>query len=513
MPSMQITHIRRGFATNSSSTHSILELAPGLALPESTHTDWRERDDHYERFVVSDRASRIDYLHAMAAIGARDVAGWNDEDEWYRLYRQLAQALPGGPLAREDARDLHIDHLPGWSIPRIIHTREMDVDYFAHVARLLLSERVVVMDDEWPNAKRGEYLHLLEGEYDVSKRVGDNEWSLLSFRNGRKCRVRFDEAGRQFTRPISPSRALEMVDVSISNACGRMCPFCYRASVPDGAQADIRQMKALVRGLKEADAMEMVIGGGEPTEHPDFYPFLRDTDFGDLCVSCTTRDLDFIASLARVNRIKPDEVLETLCGKVKAIGLSVQTAAEVKLAERNLAALRSNERPWPNRPALVFHVIPGPEWREVLVAVHEGQHDLLLLGMKFTGRQTGVDPKAYADAVGEMLESESLKKRLGNYSSRRRYERKTRLGVDTQFLVDAHALNPAWRERLDWRTWSDTEGEWSAFIDLVDETMAPCSFGGEKVKLDGLDGTDLLKAFDRIGAYKPKSVMEGTNGI
>lgn len=507
MPTLTLTHIRHGFATNSSSTHSILELAPGVALPEPTHTDWQDKTDHYDSFVVSDPASRLQYLHAMASVGARDVATWKNDGEWYRLYSQLAQTLPGGPLPRESSRHLGLDHMPGWAIPRIIHTRDMDVDYFAHIARLLLSERVVVMDDfDARNAGRGDHLNLLEGEYDVSKRIGENEWSLLSFRTGRKCRVRFDEAGRQFTRPVSHTRALEMVDVSISNACSRQCPFCYRASVPGGAVAKLRDMEALVRGLKDADAMELVIGGGEPTEHPDFYSFLRDTDFGDLCLSFTTRDSDFVASLARTQGIAPEDVIETIGKKVKAIGLSVQTAEDVKTAERNLAILRSDERSWPKLPSLVFHVIPGPEWREVIDAVDAGGHGLLLLGMKFTGRQTEADPKAYTDAVVEMLDSEPLKERLKRYSSYRRHERGDRLGVDTKFLVDAHTLNPAWRDRLDWRTWSELEGECNAYIDLVEGTMAPCSFGGEAVKLDGLDGDGLLRAFDRIDAYKPEPV-------
>jgi MoaA/NifB/PqqE/SkfB family radical SAM enzyme len=335
--------------------------------------------------------------------------------------------------------------------------------------------------------------------------VGENEWALFSLYDGLKYGVVFDSDGRQTATPMKAARALEMVDVSISNACGQRCSFCYRASEPDGQLADINDLKALVKGLKEIDTMELVIGGGEPTEHPDFYRFLKEADFGDLCVSFTTRNLDFIRSFASTNGVEESEVVEVIRNKAKAIGISVRTAEEVKEAERNLVAFMRDEAAgrYSDNPQMVFHLIPGPDWEEVFDVITEEKHSLLLLGMKFTGRNEGTDRKIYADTLRAILKDQRLKSHIRD-SFFRRY---AHLGVDTKFIIDVQSVDPDWLKQFDRKSWANTEGVRSAFIDLVDGTMAPCSFGGKVVKLDGYDGRSLNQGFGLIGTYKPEGLM------
>ena len=510
MSPMKITRIRSGWATNSSSTHSILELEPGQELPAPIHRNWRKEESHYDDFIVSDRPGRITFLHAMAADGARDACDWRNEDEVRRLYLQLAAVIPGQPLSREDMRDLRLDNLSGYAVPRKIHSKDMDVDFFERIVRLILRENVIVYDSilaggqPWEQAYKGCFRYLLGGGYDmVSRRVSVNEWTLLDRRNGQKHSVRFDKEGRQTAESIDPPpRALEMVDVSISNACSQHCSFCYRASDPDGPVADARRLEALVKGLKGMDVMEMVLGGGEPTAWPFFYEFLERTDFGDLGVSFTTRDLNFLHIFAAAGVIGAVDVLNVIRRKVKAIGLSVRTAEDVAEAELCLSALfDQGDDHRTNNPQMVYHVIPGIGWREIFDILLEKERRMLLLGMKFTGRNANGDRRAYADTLREILKDERLDKFMGTPDRWR-----GRLGVDTQFIVDATAVDPEWVKRFRRESRSDMEGERSAFIDLVDGTMAPCSFGGERVKLAGYDASALFDAFERIGTYRPAPV-------
>ncbi len=504
MSPIRLTHIRHGFTTNSSSTHSILEVEHGQRLPEPRNTEWganHAEDD----FVASDRPSRINYLHAMAADAARDAGHGFDESEIHRLYLQLAAVIPGTPLGNDEMRDLNLDSLCGYAIPRKIHSRDMDVDFFKYVVRLLLSENIVIFggpwgdEQPWEKQLEGNYISLLSSMHTVSRRISENEWTLLNLHDGTKYGILFSDEGRQIATPIT-TRALEMVDVSISNACSRQCPFCYRASTPDGLSADMDDLTALVAGLKGMDAMEMVIGGGEPTEHPDFYRFLKNTAFGDLCVSFTTRDLNFIRSLAKLNGVEESEVIDVIRNKIKAVGLSVRTAEEVEEAECNLAALLQFETNYSaTNPQIVFHVIPGSGYQKVLDAIVERKHSLLLLGMKFTGRNLGADQQAYADALKSILKDERLENSIG-YSFHRG---RARLGVDTKFIADAQSIDPDWLSRFMRKSWSDKEGERSAFIDLVEGTMVPCSFGGEPVQLNGYDAASLNLAFGQIRIYKP----------
>ena len=117
MTSITITHIRRGFATNSSSTHSILEVTPGQNLPEPYNFEWGNNHIEYDDFIVSDKPSRIKFLHAMAAYGARYSGDWRNEDECYRRYMQLADVIPGEPLSREEMCDVQLDNLSGYAVP------------------------------------------------------------------------------------------------------------------------------------------------------------------------------------------------------------------------------------------------------------------------------------------------------------------------------------------------------------------------------------------------------------
>lgn len=506
MSFMTITHIRRGFATNSSSMHSILEVEPGQELPAPLNADWVKNHIEEDEFVASDRQSRISYLHAMAADAARYAGEWHDEAECYRRYLQLARVIPGDPLSPEEMRAAELDSLSAYAIPRKIHTQDMDVDFFEHIVHFLLSENIVIFGSpwgapSWEEQLNGRHANLLECLKTVSRRISENEWTVLDLHDGIKYNIVFDRDGRQTTMPIETARALEMVDVSISNACGRGCSFCYRASIPEGLLADMGNLRKLVEGLKEIDALEMVLGGGEPTEHPDFYRFLQETDFGDLCVSFTTRDLNFIHSLARANGIEESEVIEVIREKIKAVGLSVQTADEVEEAERNLAVFMNPDyRHYSFSPQMVFHVIPGLGWQKVLDAILQKRHSLLLLGMKFTGRNVIADREAYSDVLKEMLKDERIQKHV----ELSRFRERTRLGVDTKFITDVQSIALEWLQRFSRKSWTDREGVRSAFIDLVAGTMAPCSFGGETVKLDGYDGRSLEQAFERIGVYKPE---------
>ena len=506
MSVMTLTRIRRGFATNSSSFHSILELEPGQDLPPVPPFDLDSLEGHwcdveeYENLLVSDRGSRIIYLHAIAAESAKIACRPRDEAEMYRLYLQLASAIPGEPLGHEEMSNIYLGL--DYAVPRRIHTRDMDVGFFSHIVRFVMSENVVVFcsrqtSDSWVDLYenlKGEFREILceLGDQTVSRQVSENEWTLFDTESGEKLSVRFDDAGRQTVTPIE-RRALEMVDVSISNACSRQCPFCYRASTPGGPLADIGDLKKLVDGLKEADAMELVIGGGEPTEHPDFYMFLKDTDFGDLCPSFTTRNFDFIRDLALINGVTEDEVLQTIRKKVKAIGLSVRTVRDIWVAYGKLYDLFENAEGY--APQMVLHMIPEPGWQELVQLATPFHKRVLLLGMKFTGRNTDADRQVYQKEIRRLIAG----KLIGSVV----HSGVATLGVDTKFIADVKSVNPDWLKWFRKQSWSDVEGERGAFIDLVGGTMSSCSFGGETVALEGYDAENLLKAFAAVGTYTP----------
>ena len=168
---MRVTRIRRGFATNSSSMHSILEVEPGQDLPAPLNWEFGREHEEGSFFIVSDRPSRIRYLHAMAVDGARYSGDdWSAGDECYRRYRQLAAVVPGPPLSREEAFGLTYDRLNGSGIPRKDNSPDdMDVGLFERIVRFLMSENIVIYGDRHgyfePNdgKLKGVHCSLLEG--------------------------------------------------------------------------------------------------------------------------------------------------------------------------------------------------------------------------------------------------------------------------------------------------------------------------------------------------------------
>ncbi len=65
----------------------------------------------------------------------------------------------------------------------------------------------------------------------------------------------------------------ELADISISNRCSHGCHFCYRDSQPDGPLMSLDDYRLLMEQLP--GTFQLALGGGEPTEHPEFIEFLR----------------------------------------------------------------------------------------------------------------------------------------------------------------------------------------------------------------------------------------------
>lgn len=79
--------------------------------------------------------------------------------------------------------------------------------------------------------------------------------------------------GRTWDRDVF-SPVPETIDVAITDQCGFGCSYCYMDSQPKREHAPTDLVDKVIQGF-DLPPYQMAIGGGEPTQHPDFTKILR----------------------------------------------------------------------------------------------------------------------------------------------------------------------------------------------------------------------------------------------
>jgi len=82
-----------------------------------------------------------------------------------------------------------------------------------------------------------------------------------------------------------------LIDLSLTNKCNLHCSYCYMDSLPvnDGKFLSLDDFEILLKKMKEARVLQIALGGGEPTLHPNFAEILRKLRLdGDIVPNYTT---------------------------------------------------------------------------------------------------------------------------------------------------------------------------------------------------------------------------------
>ena len=461
---MKILNVRLGFATNSSSSHSILLLRDhGLA-------DGGMSGDGYgwEHFVLSSVAAKRHYLASQVAQNL-GYNTWDNDPENAIVVERLRDA--GLDL---DAVPGYVDHQSTWAFPRDwLVPERLDAEYLGALAEFLARDDVVVLggnDNEWDHSH-----HLLENDryrgaiwHDtipseqsgltmVARRDAAGFWTLFNRLNGNKVRLSFNADD---PTPIAAS-APELVDVKITDYCPFGCPFCYQDSTLEGKHATLENLVDVANKIAAAKVFEVAIGGGEPTLHPDFITILRIFRNRGVVPNFTTRNLGWLN--------KPDaETILDLCG---SFAFSAQTADEVRHLNEILA---DGIEP-------TIHIVMGTVDRETLAemldVISAADFDVTLLGWKRTGRAQ--DPEhPYLDWWWETAHEHAPH----------------RLGIDTALAAESEAAGlladvPKWQ-------YHTADGPWSCYIDAVNMTVAPSSWQPERGSHALTDGwLDVFRTF------------------
>lgn len=79
-----------------------------------------------------------------------------------------------------------------------------------------------------------------------------------------------------FPEPIWSANGPELIDLSITSFCNRVCSFCYRGANNIRYQhLALDDVMSVVEQAQHCGTLQIALGGGNPNEHPDFIKILK----------------------------------------------------------------------------------------------------------------------------------------------------------------------------------------------------------------------------------------------
>jgi hypothetical protein len=244
----------------------------------------------------------------------------------------------------------------------------------------------------------------------------------------------------------SKARVPELVDIKITDYCPFACTFCYQDSTLAGSHAALKDLGFIARELGRAKVFEVALGGGEPTDHPDFLEVLRLFRSEGVVPNFTTKSLGY------VKRNWP--VLEPLAG---AFAYSAETAEDVQSAAKMLAGVP--------RERVNLHYVMGlgdrRDFVQFMVAASLYGFRVTLLGYKTVGRGGDVEHQAYDWWI------DTVRMLVGAHAC-------PTFSIDTPLAAEFADQLPVSRKFFHTR-----EGYVSAYVDAVKMGMSASSFENE----------------------------------
>ena len=273
-------------------------------------------------------------------------------------------------------------------------------------------------------------------------RFDRNALALFDPRNGTKVRL----AIGPYTKASRP----ELVDIKITDFCAFGCTFCYQGSTPFGKHASMESMRKVVSELAAAKVFEVALGGGEPTDHPQFVEILHMFRRAGIVPNFTTK------YLTRVRGLWPQ-----IKDVVGAFAYSAETVGQIHMTVRHLHAAGIP------KDRVNLHYVMGLQPEDMfvsyLIAARFAGLRVTLLGYKTTGRGGDGPPHEYGswwvEAVSGLVASGLC----------------PTLSIDTPLAGEFAGRLP-----VDKKLYHTREGAFSMYVDAVAGKFGASSFDPEE---------------------------------
>lgn len=471
MKILQINNFRKGFATNSSSTHSVI-----YTNSEDLYEDIGVfSKDYYGRFdntLAVTKSAKIKYIAACIYnypyMFSLMCSFYPEMKEYLDLAKQQIQKESEKTYNYED--NIFGMYCRGNIISEKTKDLKFDIEYLRHIIE---NPNIVIVggSDEEDFVYTFVNTHKEVTSYidrDTKIFNNGNYWVLYN-RYGDRLRLCFED---DMPIPTYP----ELVDLKITDKCDHNCPFCYQNAGIDGKHADIEYLKVFVKDIFSYSnkTIEFSIGGGNVLLYPNLKELFKTIkDYGGIVnITITADDLKTLHE----NKYLADIVKDYVSG----IGISVRNKKQLKYL-RKIEEDHYNEYLLSKR--LVIHLIPEylgatktSELIEEIVGISY-RFNFLFLGFKNTGR-------------GENCSVNKLSK----YDLDILFKDRTYIDVDTSF---ANRYKNYLRSKFACEhTITYLEGEFSMYIDGVNCKAYKSSY--DLSKPYDLNEMNSLLAFGKI---------------
>lgn len=441
---IKIENFRRGLATNSSSTHSIIYRNEGEFFKDlNTCLDVFGRMD---RTIVASREAKIKYI----AINIKNN-------------KELFDIMCGFyPDMKQYEDDKYSEHLRGALYFNDVTALGASIDY---IKNIIEDDSIVIIG----GSDEEDFVYDITANHKKIPRVGfvdpkglyknGNYWVHIHASDYDGFRLRFSKEGTKNLIPKFP----ELVDLKITNKCDHGCKFCYQNSNLDGEHATFKQIQMIVNNLTDKfdyypNTVEFAIGGGNILLHPqleDIFKYITDRDH-IVNTTITAKDCHTI--------LKNENLLRIFQKYVSGIGISVSNTNDL--------GYLSGFKTVFHKQSLVLHLIPeliGVDKTEKIITRAAERHriyDVLFLGYKQLGRAENTERpllteaelnKLFSDGYGGKVEYTNVDTAFAN-----RYY---------QYLKDNFLIH---------RTLTTIEGEFSMYIDAVNRMAYKSSYQLDK---------------------------------
>lgn len=436
---MNISNIRLGFATNSSSSHSIVMLKNTAKIPvDSIYNNDDEFNFGWQNFTLSSKEMKMKYLAIQVRYSLENCVG-----------KEMAMAVCKEIFGFEAMGT--IDHQSIINLPKDIDNKLTSLDYIKELKELFNREDILVLggndnSDEFrlPNT---EEIILVSGWQNNICRYDTRYDFFTLFNTETGAKLRFSKDFKNIIKSSSP----ELVDLKITNYCDKGCNFCYQNSCATAKKEISSNTYDILSALSELNVFEVAFGGGEITLIPEFWNVIFAAKEKNIIPNFSTKDLNWLSNSYAA------KVLDTVGG----VAFSVLKADEINKLKTSLK--KNNLNTYSNKFSIQF-ILDNPYNNEsienICKSCNENNFSLTLLGYKRTGRATNQYEKFDSGFIKEIRKN------------------CTRTSIDTKIAKKYEKELEEQIEDIEYLV-TKKEGDFSMYIDAVEMKMGPSSFCSE----------------------------------